>query len=539
MKQNIYHKLFTALSLFTALFSLVPAPVYAVTNVLYMTPSNTQMNIGTIFCVDIIGYAGADADPGTANGTLSFNSSLLAINSVLTNGKKCPDTQGNDTAPNYYSNRSVTTNTSSIDFNASQNQADGGVKYVFAVKFKAKTSGQATVKFTSDSKINNSQTTLNEAKYTINAPQPTSTPTPSPTPKASGSGSSTPTPTPVIKTPTDTKIKTPTNITKVPETTKDPTGLIDSVIAEPLYTTSTITWKVNAKNKKLVFKYGTEYGQLDKTAKITINSDGKYTATLSNLYPGLYYYFSIATSDNKTTDDNYSSSFVTNGYPITLAITENNIPVETAQVRIGEQSLSASNGMLSVGLAAGNYSATITTDTSTLNINFTVSDVSIPKDGNAPDPQRFGPFNLASAPLAGGPGSSFSIFSFIGVLAGGTILLAFGFIMFINYRRRKFETDTYMSSSPTSSIVVEDGYNWHQETKSTSTIEPQSTDQATTQSNNDIPSAHHSNSVHLTEEEPLDMFEQAGIHTSQTTIPMNPDDNETQHNPNSQDSTKP
>lgn len=204
--------------------------VSAAANVLYVAPSTSQMNIGTTFCVDVASYAGADAATGTATGTLSYTSTKLQLVQVKTNGKKCPDTQGNEVAPSFYSNRTITTGTGTVDFDASQDGADSGVRYVFAVTFKTKAAGTATISFSGDSQMNGAQPTMKSGAFTITTPQSTSTPKPTSKP------SSSPTPSLTVAPSTPPKTTTPTNIDIVPETKTDPTGLIDSVIATPLYT---------------------------------------------------------------------------------------------------------------------------------------------------------------------------------------------------------------------------------------------------------------------------------------------------------------
>lgn len=520
---------------------IVPASnVAAASNYLYVSPANIQMSVSTTFCIDVISYASSGVSNGSATGTLSFNSSLLTIESIYPNGKICPDSQGNDNASSYYStSRDVTQNTSSIDFNATQNQTDGGVRYVFSVKFKTKASGTASISFTGNSKVNNADTSTTGGTYTINAPQPTSTPTPTPKTTKTPTKTSSPTPTPITTKPDTTKVTTPTNTVIVPETTIDETGLISSVAASPHYTKSKVTWQVNAPGTSSVFKYGTSYNELDMQSEVKKEANGNYSATMSNLLPGMYYYFSITTKGKNNLKGSYNSSFVTNGYPIRISVTENNIPVQSAQVRIGEQSLTVKDGSITIGLAAGDYNGTITTDTATLNISLSVENVPIPENGSQPETQQFGPYNLSSAPLAGGPGSSFSILSFLGVLAGGTVVLAFSFIMFVNYRKHKFESDSYSTGISASTVVVEDGYNWRQDTSPTNQVntpEYPPTDITSSQTET-TPTHHQTNSVHVTEDEPLDMFETS-------TITVKPNNSESssptgsQQNPNSLHSTK-
>ena len=484
--------------------SLVPSNfVLAISDKIYLSQSSSQMSIDTTFCLDVIGYASADANPGTAIGTLNYDSGRLQLVQIEQNGKKCPDAQGNTTATSYYQTQSIVPQSGSIAFNTSQSQADGGIRYIFSLKFKAKAAGTAQISFSSGSngtKLNGAQPTLIGGSYVINAPAPAPSPSAQP--------SSSPKPSPIVSTPP--QVQTPSNTVVVPETKNDPTGLIDSVIASPSYTTATITWKVNAPNPSSTITYGTSFDKLDKTAKPTLTADGSFTTTISNLSPGVYYYFSMTASGTGVSPGNYSSSFVTNGYPVSIQITENNVAVKNAQVKIGQQSLTANNGSLTIGLAAGNYTGTITTDTATLNINLTVKDVGIPSNGSAPETQKFGPYNLSSAPLSGGPGSNFSLFTFIGVLAGGTIIFVFAFLLIISYRRRKFESNSY-STSPTTTVIVEDGYDWHQNTDEPS---PHTGDQTpATRGTVESPISADKNTAsnETTYDEPLDIFEKAGI----------------------------
>lgn len=513
--------------------------VFAATNILYVAPNQSQMNIGDQLCVDITSYVGtiSSGTDITTTGTLTYNSNLLQFVQILANGKKCPGTNGNDNATSYYQGRSTTVHTGSIDFSASQSQADSGVRYVFAAKFKATAAGNASIDFSSGS-LNGTQPTLQGGTFTIINPTPSSTPQPSKKPSSSPKPvSSTPKTTqPSTTTPPNATSPQTTTSTTIPQTTVDPTGLIDSVTATPSYTSSTVTWRVDATNPTSSINYGVSYDQLDKKASVKKGAGGTFTATLSNLSPGIYYYFTITANGKHVSTGNYSSSFVTSGYPVVLTITENHIPIQSAQVKIGEQSLTANSSTLTVGLAAGSYSGTITTDTATLNINLTVKEEPIPTDGTPPKSQSRS-FDLTSAAIDGGPGSNFAIFAFIGALAGGTILLAFGFVVFMNYRKRKFDSETY-STSPTSTVVIEDGYNWHQNADlPLPDVEPVPPMPTLVPPNIETP--RHANSVYLTEEEPPDMFEQIQTPSPEPINPTSPSTNEMPQNPNSPHSTTP
>jgi hypothetical protein len=75
-----------------------------------------------------------------------------------------------------------------------------------------------------------------------------------------------------------------------------------------------------------------------------------------------------------------------------------------------------------------------------------------------------------------------------------------GFVGFMAYRRRQFETQH--GNNPSTTVIIDDGYSWHEQsqaqTPNTSSLPPQDT----------VPEApHHNNSVYIDDEEPVDMFE--------------------------------
>lgn len=70
-----------------------------------------------------------------------------------------------------------------------------------------------------------------------------------------------------------------------------------------------------------------------------------------------------------------------------ISITENNVAVKSAQIKIGSSNYPVTGGKITLGLAAGSYSGTIVTDTASLAINLTVEAKNVPADGNAPEAQ--------------------------------------------------------------------------------------------------------------------------------------------------------
>jgi hypothetical protein len=490
-----------------------PAAVFADGNILSITPASSQMNINTTFTINVRSYADTDLAVGSANGTVNYSSSLLQVVGISVSGSG-------------YGSPSITQGASTIGFTASRNPAPGGSTQIFAITFQAKAAGTAVVGFNSDSRINGANTTYKSGVFTITNPNPpvsspSTTPKPTPTPS--------PKPVPVVVTPV-----TPpdTSVGVEPQPTPDPTGLIDSVLVIPTYSSSTISWKVNATNPASVLSYGTSPTQLDKQATVQKKADGTFMATITGLTPGLRYNFSIDGSGTGVANGSYSGTMITQGFPVVMKITENNVDVKTAQVKIGNHSYNVVNGKVTVGLAAGSYTGIITSETASLSINLTVQTKSVPADNTAPELQSFA-YNLTSSPLEQGPGSSFSILSFVGVLVAGTVLLAVALFVFITVRRRRFESGSpSYSSSPT--VIVEDGYDWHQNQNDDTNVPPATSPTTNTDPTQEIERPRHANSVYITEEEPLDMFDQAKMPLPPASINA-PD--ETPQNPNSPHST--
>ncbi len=508
------------LMVFSLVIALVPSQLaFADANKLYITPSTSQMNINTTFTVNVRSYDDSCQSIGTANGTVTYQTNLLQVTGI-------------STSPSDYGSPSISQGSGTIGFSASRNAGPSCTGQVFAITFRASGAGTATVGFLSNSQVNNVATTYGNGVYTILNPNPPPS-SPSSTPKPSA----TPKPVPVVTTPVITE--PPAN--SEPQPTPDPTGLIDNVVIDPLYTSSPITWKVNAPNPSATLSYGSSSSQLDKQASVSKKADGSFAATISGLTPGVRYYFAIAGSGDGAKSGSYSGTIITRGFPIVMTITENNIAVKNAQVKIGNRSYTTTpSGKLSIGLASGSYTGAITTDTATLTINVTVEAKTVPADGKAPPSQAF-TYNLTSSPLAQAPGSEFSILSFIGILLGGTVVLGLGFVGFMAYRRRKFESgdESHTYSSPT--VVIDDGYRWQPDkaAEPTAPVDPITlpTEPADMSS---LP--RHNNSVHITEQEPLDMFEQAKARdttpSSVSSPSLSPTD-ETLQNPNSPHSTTP
>ena len=486
--------------------SLIPSKLVfaADPNQLFIAPASSQMNIGTTFTVNIKSYVASGQSTSkmcngveyqTANnvcGTLTYPASQLKVvnNGISTSGTG-------------YQSPSINQGNGTIGFSSgTRTQTGSNITQIFAVTFQAIGAGNATVGFGNGSQVNGATTLFKSGVYTITNPTPVQSSSP---PKTSTPAKPAPSPVTVVTT---TPTPQPDAITETePQSTPDPTGVIDGVSVDPLYSTSIIEWKVNAANPTTTVTYGMKSTQLDKTATASKKEDGSFTANLTGLTPGVRYYFALTASGSDGKTGNYSGTIITRGFPIVLTITENNIPAKNAQVKIGSnfnRSASA-DGKVAAGLASGSYSGTITTDTASLTINLTVEAKTIPTDGKAPSSQAF-TYNLTSSPLEQGPGSGFTVLSFIGVLLGGTVILGLGFFGFLVYRRRKFEN--LSTGGGSSTVVVEDGYTW-QEQNSTMNRAPEPSSEITPEQPPTHSSAPHANSVHLSESEPLDMFEQA------------------------------
>ena len=487
--------LFSTFISLNLVISLFPADIaHADANQLLVTPNSSQMNKGTTFCIDVKSYSDSDQSDGTAIGTLTYPSSKLQVKEIYKNGTTCTGTTSN-----HYGQPSTTQQTGKIIFDASRNPAPGGIAQIIGVKFKSIGSGTAVVGFTSNSKVNASTTIYQSGVYTITDPAPP--PSPSPTPKPIPI-----TPTPAISDPEPKKDKNNGTDTIV---TPDPTGLVDNVNIDGAYTTATISWSVNTKNSKSTLKYGADSINIDTNAKVKKKSD-TFSTTISNLEPGKQYYFTI-TGTGEGNKGEYSGTIYTRGYPIVLTITENNIPAANAQVSIGNISRSTDeNGKLPLALSEGDYSGKIVTSTSTLNINLTVKKTSVPVDGTAPIAQTY-PYNLTSSILEQGPGTGTSLLAFVGILAVGLVVLGIGFVGYVSYRKRRFETGDATIQSGTTSVVVDDGYNWQQQNTPQPVADPAPLPTQLTPIQTPLPPSSrpiHNNSVYIEDDEPVDMFDQ-------------------------------
>lgn len=343
-----------------------------------------------------------------------------------------------------------------IAFSGKSKSSVSSVNTMFTINFGVQKYYQKTtaiVNFTGGNTINEQTALTKQLTVHLNNPQkatpkPTTTPKPSTTPK------------PIQTTaPKESTKPTPSPDPTPPASEPDLTGVISNVNVTPSYTSSKIEFTINSKKPSPQFNFSESYTSKYKLLPIEQSSKSTYSVSIPSLIPGHTYYYMIVdvTGDNKAS---YSDSFLTPGYPINIEVKENGKPVQSAQAQINSQTYPVQNGVLSLGLAAGTYEGTVTSSSASTPIKFTVKDVDIPTDGSDPETQKFS-VALSSNVLEGGPGATTTIFQFIGVLAGGIALLTVGFLVFMSIRRKKLENNSY-SSQQSSSVVIDDGYNWDQ-----------------------------------------------------------------------------
>lgn len=477
--------------------SLVPtSAVFATGNRLSLssTAINSSTNVGSSFDVKVLSYVDGDqSSAGSVSGSVQYPSNLLKVVSTSTSGTAY--TSGSP---------SISVGTTSITFSGNRSSSPSGMAPVFTVTFQAIAAGTAIVSFSNDSNVNNTTTDRVSGVFKlVSQTPPSSSPPPSTTtPKPSTQPSSSP---PPSTSPTPTITPDATAPTDGSETTPDPTGLISDVVVTPTYTGGTVTWKVNTTHSTSSLAYGSQSSSLDKQATAKAIADGSYSATVENLLPGIRYYFVISGAGDGDKNGTYTGTLVTNGFPVEITVTENNAVASNAQVHIGNiDKTTGSNGKITVGLAAGDYTGTITTSTATQNITLAVATKTIPTDGSTPESQTFA-FNLTSSVLQGGPGSTNTILVFVGVLVGSGALLAAGFAGFIAYRRNKFESSAGGGGGrrgPSTTVIIDDGYDWRQDTTTSPTHDSSAAPNAPQET-------HHNNSVYIDDEEPVDMFDAA------------------------------
>lgn len=484
---RILPRLILLLALLTiVLYSLVPftrSVMGAETNVLYVyrqsPPATTQLIVNDLLTVKIVSYSRVEKSKGTATGTVTYPSDMLQVVNT-------------DNSASEYQKISTTIGTGSIVFNGERSPSIVGIAQVFSITFKMIKAGTATVGFGQGSIVDSSTTTYLPGNFSISLPATTTSPTPtstsapsttpstpsstSPSKSSSSSGGTSSSSSSTSQKTNQNNSSSQVNISSLPladttplssyvAATPDSSGLIDTVNADSQYTTSTISWKINANDATARIVYGISSSKQDKSTSVNKKSDGTYSSTLSLLSPGVRYYYTITATGGGKSDSTYSGVFITKGYPATFEITENNTPVQSGQITIGSQTYTVgTSGKKTIGLAAGRYSVTVTTNSASLSKDIAVAEKPIPIDGSAPENQVF-TINLTSSLLDGGPGSGQSILTFIGIMVGGAVALAVGFAIFIAQRRKRFERESTSYGTGSSRVVIDDGYNWRKDDK--------------------------------------------------------------------------
>lgn len=481
-------KLITYLLLFTSLLSLIPSNVsFAASDQLIITTDTYQMTTGTTFTVGVKAFISSTATPQTAVGSVHYPAGQLKVTAT-------------PTSDSGFGSPSLSQSSGSVSFNASRSSTTKGVVKIFDITFQAIGAGTAVVEFTGDSKVNNAVTTYKSAVFSITSPTPVSSP--STTPKPSSSPKPSVAPVPITSTtPTPTPSTDP-DVVVLP--TPDPNGIVTDVDVSPNYTSGKITWKVNASNPTSTVSYGSKSSDLSKQAAVSKNTDGTFSTTVNSLAPGERYYFTITGSGDGNKTGTYSSTLTTSGFPVTIIVTENGTVASGAQVRVNNVTRTTNgDGKTTLGLAEGSYTGKITTSTATLDITLTVAKKTIPSDGSSPETQSF-TFDLKSSALDQGSGSGTTVLTFIGVIIGGTALIGLGFVGFMAYRRRQYESGAGNTTSG-STVIIDDGYNWHEQDTRQSSAAPSPLPPQPPVS---ISQPHqHNNSVYIDEEEPADMFD--------------------------------
>lgn len=474
--------------LIASLLSLLPSSIsFAANDQLLITNDSTyQVSVGASFTIGVKAFISSAANPQTAVGSVRYPTGQLRVLSA----------QPNDSG---FGNPSLSQSSGSVGFNASRSSTTKGVVKIFDITFQAVGSGTAVVEFSGDSIVNNSTTSYKSGVFSITSPTPSSAPSSTPKPSTTPKPSVAPVPI-VSPTPTPTPSSAPNDIV-LP--TPDPNGVVTNVDTTPSYTSGKITWKVNADNPLSTLSYGTKSSDLNKQTTVNRNGDGTFSATMDGLVPGQTYYFTINGSGSGDKKGTYSSTLTTSGFPVTITVTENGTAANGAQVRINNLTRTTNtDGKTSIGLAEGTYTAKITTSTATQEFELVVAKKTIPGDGSSPETQTF-TYDLKSSALDQGGGSGTAILTFVGVLIGGTAFIGLGFVGFMAYRRRQYESGAGPTGSQ-STVIIDDGYNWREQQVTSQPLTPPSAPQ---QPYPTPPEHPHNNSVYINEEEPEDMFD--------------------------------
>lgn len=449
----------------TFLYFALPLPALAASGTLFFSPAKGTYVAGRSFTIEIRADSG-NASRQTTRANISYSSHLLEATSATTSGS---------------------------DFdngNVNINQEDGTVTYTayditpptgknllaYKVSFKVKSQGKASLTFGGDSAINGSLAERKSATYTLspsscpsgqtgtppNCTKPSTSPSPT-KPTAPSSPSTPPAPSqPAPAIPTDSALL-PLPIPSVPDTdepvvSEEPVELpsepedtfgIGNIRTKTLYDTTTLDWESNLPGRATV-KYGTSSDTLDNETAVIQTSPTAYTAEMTELKPGVKYFYMISavdTSDTAVTDD-YSGTVLTKGYPVRIAIQQNEAPLEGATIGLENYSgttVTNDEGTVDFELKDGSYTLTIKQDAVTIKKTIAVKALAF-DPGGVPDTQNF-QFAVSGNNVGGGSGW------IIGATIGGIILLVSVGAVIVIIRKKRSQA---AAASGYQSIIEDD-----------------------------------------------------------------------------------
>lgn len=456
-----------------AIIALFPSQtVLAAGSNVSVSPSTQSLQPGQTFTVQMRGFVSSDFfGASRIAGALTFPANLLQVTAVNTD------------SATFNWQKTHSTGAGVVNFDQrSLFPIDNTNVSIATVTFRALANGTANVGYSGGTTFSYNNMTIATARnggtYSISTPTcpagqtgtppncvtPPPPPTP-PTPNPPQPTPPTPTPPTTPTTPTPSPIPdplTPSTPIPSPDISEEVTGEADSdengfsvtdVTATRGYDTALLNWKTSETSKATV-SYGTSLKELNKTVDATLLPDTTYEAQLTDLTPGKQYYYTInATADSDAAKtDSYSGVFTARGFPIIITVTENKTLATNAKIKIGEQNYSTDkNGRISLELASGSYNVEIKAQNGTKSFTLTVAKKTIPKNGTAPEIQRFA-FDVPTA-TASTAGNDLWLLG--GGLAAGFLLI--GGLLFWLWRRRQNQ-----DQQSATVISADNDYTWAQ-----------------------------------------------------------------------------
>lgn len=454
-------------ALVTFLYFSVPVQAQSSGGRLFITPATRTMTPGTTFeahvRADINGYG------LRSKIQVSYDPALLSIQSL--------SAENSDIGSNSPGNISTLRNPRPgvIEYEAARLGIRGSNKLAFTITFRAVKAGRAVVTPTGHVGTGilgvGSPAASSPGTFNINNPPPPPRPTPPPTP--------TPPPPPPRPAPTPAPAPrpqptpAPTPAPAPPEEKEEPVEEIEAEeeldAADPeltisnirttlLYDTAELSWETN-HNATSTFHYGTSEDDLSNEVDVTKDNADEddddsfpvYTVELDSLRPGVTYHYAVSadkTGDNEY-DDEYTGSFTTKGYPVTLTVQHNEQPLEGATITLHDHDGSYEtdeNGVGSFELAEGTYTIVIEKDDMTTEEELTIEALEF-ESGGVPDTQEF-TLNMIETPE-----SNNTTLWIIGGIVGTVGLLGLLWLLIFLVRRKKQKTQ---NSFGYDAVVIED-----------------------------------------------------------------------------------